>query len=95
MKGKHDFLSFLDSPTIAAYNKDTIFSPAEQAVLICHSNRPIEEKMAELRYLVDTYSEEEFGADRVCASGLLADGTKNFKQVVCEQISLWREMLTE
>lgn len=57
----YDFLSFIDSKAIREYNKDRVFTPAEQAVIISNSfKKTLNEKLAALEYLYNTYSAEEF-----------------------------------
>lgn len=57
----YDFLSFIDSPDIREYNRDTDFSPAEWAVLVPKSfGRTVKEKIEALQYLADNYTAAEF-----------------------------------
>ena len=66
MMATKSFLEFLDSTDIRRYQRNTAFTPAEQAVLISMSvKQSVTEKMAALRQLAAQYSSAEFGADRV------------------------------
>lgn len=59
-------LKFIDSVAIREYNKETIFTPAEQAVLIVRSMKTtLEEKRVALQELIDTYGKEQFGDDSI------------------------------
>ncbi len=56
-------LDFIDSKDIREYNRETRFTPMEQAVLIAHSRkRMVDEKLAAWKTLLDTYKEEDFEA---------------------------------
>lgn len=54
-------LDFIDSKDIRDYNKNTKFTPIEQAAIIYYSERRnIEEKMSIWRELLDNYNEKDF-----------------------------------
>lgn len=90
----HEFIRFLDSPDIAEFNKNTVFTPAEQAILIYMSEkRSIEEKIEILQYLVDTYSEEEFAMDSIRTNSGEDENTPHIKDDVSAQVRLWKEVL--
>ncbi len=64
-KQMYTILDFIDSPEIRKCNEATVFTPAQQAVLIMKSRqRSMEEKMDALQRLVDAFT-EEFGGDGV------------------------------
>lgn len=87
-----NILDFIDSPDIREYNKNTLFTPAEQAILIAHSEETtVEEKLAAWQELVDNYSREEFGLDSVRINYRFH--AKDFRQVVIDNIHIWRELL--
>lgn len=90
-----DILDFIDSPDIREYNKNTEFTPAEQAVLITMSNhRTLEEKKAALQELVDAYNEEEFHTERILVNKVY--GTfATFRQLVLDTIKWWDRLLAE
>ena len=52
-------LDFIDSKSIRDYNKDTEFSPAEQAILISKSRKTtVEEKVNALKELLQAYGKK-------------------------------------
>lgn len=86
-----NILDFIDSPDIREYNKNTVFTPAEQAVLIAHSEETtVEEKLAAWQELVDNYSTEEFGLDSIRINYGLH--VTDFRQVVIDNINIWKEL---
>lgn len=87
-----NILDFIDSPDIREYNKDIKFTPAEQAILIAHSEETtVEEKLVAWQELVDNYSIEEFGLDSIRINRRFH--AKDFRQVVIDNIHIWRELL--
>ena len=92
----YNFLEFIDSPDIRNFNKDTLFTPAEQAVLIAKSRkRTVEEKIDALQYLADRYSEEEFQKD-VCKVGNYYEKTAGkFRDCIIKTITVWKEILQD
>lgn len=57
-----NILQFIDSPDIREHNKDTKFTPAQQAVLIYRSQkRSVEDKINVLKELIHEYTADEFG----------------------------------
>lgn len=61
-----NILDFIDSPDIREYNKNTRFTPAEQAILIGQSEETtVEEKLSAWQELVDVYSTEEFQVESI------------------------------
>lgn len=94
MTYKYDFLRFIDSPDIRAHNTRTEFTPAEQAVLISMSVRQtIAAKIEALKWLIDTYSEEEFGAEAVAGSERLKRLRVSFKEVVQNKVNIWEDVI--
>lgn len=92
-----DILTFLDSPAIREYNRDTAFTPAEQAVLVCQSMcSTIEDKIAALQYLVDAYEEEAFLSGSIAVNQFRDEKNPlRFRKSVESQIGLWKQMLEE
>lgn len=87
-----NILNFIDSPDIREYNKDTVFTPAEQSILIVHSEETtVEEKLVALQELVDNYSAEEFGLESIRINRRFHSA--NFRQVVIDNIHIWKELL--
>lgn len=89
-----DLLGFIDSPDIREYNRDTEFAPDEQAVLVAQSRtRTVEDKIAALEYLRDTYTEEELRAGKVEYNG--ADEREMFPKALSETIRVWKKALQD
>lgn len=87
----YDFLKFIDSPDIREFNKDAMFTPAEQAVLISMSYKTtVEEKIEALQYLVDNYTEEEFHKDSIKCGWASGDGGVRIRDVILETIRVWK-----
>lgn len=94
MKG-YDVLQFIDSPDIREFNKHTKFLPAEQAVLIAVSKtKTVEEKLEALQYLVDQYSDNEFGTEKVYEYWC-TDKRESFRETVMETIRIWTDILQD
>lgn len=92
-KRMFNILDFIDSPDIREYNKNTEFTPAEQAILITQScGTTLEEKINALQELVDTYDAEGFQTDSIlCSRG---DEEKiKFRQIVISEIQDWKKAL--
>ena len=81
------FLRFLDSSDVAEYNRNTVFTPAEQAVLICMSqSRTVAEKKTALEYLAATYADDEFGETELSNHDRLRWANCSFRDVVLSKI---------
>lgn len=90
----YDFLSFIDSPDIREYNRDTDFSPAEWAVLVSKSfGRTVKEKIEALQYLADNYTAAEFKKETVHLDNYALGYLESFRDVVLETIRAWKEAL--
>lgn len=88
-----NILDFIDSPDIREYNKDTKFTPAEQAVLIAYSNgTTVEEKLAAWQELVDNYSDDEFKDESIDVFWWEKEET-SVRQLVIDTICSWRNAL--
>lgn len=90
----YNFLEFIDSPDIRNFNKDTLFTPAEQAILVAKSRkRTVEEKIDALQHLVDYYSEDEFQKD-ICKIGNYCEETDGkLRDCIVKTITLWNQIL--
>lgn len=89
---KYDFLKFIDSPDIRKHVANEVFTPAEQAVLISMNvNQPVVDKVSALKYLLDAYSEDEFGKDQVVGHGQLERSGIKFKEVVQRKVMVWED----
>ena len=91
MKGvgnMYQILDFIDSKSIRDLNKNTKFSPSEQAILISKSEkRTIEEKISALAEIIHTYSEKEFQFE------YQDDRIINFKKIIINTIRSWEDVL--
>lgn len=84
----YNILDFIDSKSIQNFNKDTQFSPAEQAILIAESERrTIEEKLNAWKEILHAYSEEEFQYENFAHQAI------NFKDIIINTIKSWEEAL--
>lgn len=87
-----NILDFIDSPDIREYNRNTVFTPAEQAILIGQSEETtVEEKLSAWQELVDVYSTEEFQVEsiRINKGIHVAD----FREMVIDNIRIWKETI--
>lgn len=81
----YQILDFIDSKSIRDFNKNTKFSPSEQAILISKSEkRTIEEKISALAEIIHTYSEKEFQFE------YQDDRIINFKKIIINTIRSWK-----
>lgn len=88
-----NILDFIDSKDIREYNRNTVFTPIEQAVLICHSEKTtIDDKMAAWRKLLDGYSEEEFEISNPRQRELVK---KAGKQILADTITIYEKALAQ
>lgn len=95
-KYEYDFLEFIDSPDIKKYNSNTEFHPAEQAVLIARSKkRTVEEKIRALRYLAESYSEEEFQRGSVKIGKYSEQEQGKFRDCILDTVELWEQLLKD
>lgn len=77
----YNTLDFIDSKSIRDFNKDTQFSPVEQAILIAESERrTIEEKLNAWKEILHAYSEEKFRYEN------FAHQVINFKDIIINTI---------
>lgn len=80
----YDVLNFIDNEEIREYNRNTLFTPMEQAILIRHSLRTsVEQKLSAWKMLLEQYSEKDFQDSYV---GHMADTDVNFMTVVQKEI---------
>ena len=93
---QYDFYSFLDSKEMLDNAKDITYTPAEQAVLIIRSRKKtVAEKMKALVYLLETYSENEFGEEKIQNTWRGTILTSSFRQNVEMTLSIWKQMLED
>ena len=83
-----NILDFIDSEDIREYNKDTLFSPTQKALLIGHSKKQtIEKKIKAMDRLLLEYLDWDFpyiDAD---------DKKQSFRKVISEEVKEWKEVL--
>lgn len=86
-------LDFIDSKDIREYNKDTLFTPFEQAVLIHYSQgTAIDEKLSAWRELLAAHSEEEFEQLRF---GKRYFAEKSNKQIIADTVTIYENALAQ
>ncbi len=85
-----NILDFIDSDDIREYNKNTKFSPFQQAVLIdrCRS-QSVEKRIEALEWLLKRFSIEEFSYKE------LEDGKRSLKEIVENTVRLWKDGLND
>ena len=90
-----DVLEFIDSKEIRAYNRETKFTPIEQAVLIYYSRkRTVSEKVEAWRELLETYDDEAFEFTRFGKRRFSEEGNRKLVSdavAVCENSLAQRE----
>ena len=90
----YNLLDFFDSPDIAEFNRYTRFTPAEQAVLIARCEKQtITAKYEALLYLLQTYSESEFGMERVIRDWRLHKSEESLIDSIVKKLSMWKEAI--
>ena len=86
-----NILNFIDSKDIREYNKDTKFTPLEQAVIIYYSKcTSIDEKISAWKELLDTYSEDDFKSTRYGEK--VFDEISN-KQIIADTVETYEKAL--
>jgi len=89
-----NILDFIDSTYIREYNKDTWFTPIEQAYLICYSRKTtIDEKLAAWKELLDIYDEEAFEMTHLGKMNLDEDTGKSNLQILEDTITICENAL--
>ena len=84
----YTILDFIDSKSIREFNKNTKFSPSEQAILISKSeSRTIKEKIRALDEILHTYSEKEFQFE------YKDNQIINLKKTIINTIRSWEDVL--
>lgn len=85
-----NILDFIDSDDIREYNKNTKFSPFQQAILIdrCRS-QSVEKRIEALEWLLKRFSIEEFSYKE------LEDGKRSLKEIVENTSRLWKDGLND
>ena len=88
-----NILDFIDSKDIREYNKNTHFTPMEQAVLIHYSQgTTIDEKLSAWRELLAAHREEEFEQLRF---GKRNFAEKSNKQIITDTVTIYENALAQ
>ena len=92
---KHDILKFIDSPDVREFNKNTVFTPAQQVILVSRSEKTtVFEKIEMLEYLLNTYTEEEFGEDSIIFD-CMWDRCMSFYENTKHMVRMWKDILAD
>lgn len=87
-----DIRAFIDNQEIRELNRNTVFSPMEQVVLIVHSHKTsVDEKLQALIELVKQYSYEEF---QNCSIGYISKMDLGFKTITEKAIEQYNYALS-
>ena len=90
-----DVLEFIDSPDIRTFHQKTVFTPAQQAVLVMRSGKKtVDEKIEMLEYLIDIYSETEFDDGSVVCD-YVYDTDISFYENIKYTMKIWKDMLCD
>lgn len=90
-----DVLEFIDSPDIRTFHQKTVFTPAQQAVLVMRSGKKtVDEKIEMLEYLIDIYSETEF-EDGSVGCDYVYDTDISFYENIKYTMKIWKDMLCD
>ena len=92
---KHDILKFIDSPDVREFNKNTVFTPAQQVILVSRSEKTtVFEKIEMLEYLLNTYTEEEFGEDSIIFD-CMWNRCMSFYENTKHMVRMWKDILAD
>lgn len=90
-----DVLEFIDSPDIRTFHQKTVFTPAQQAVLVMRSGKKtVDEKIEMLEYLIDIYAETEFNDGSVVCD-YVCDTDISFYENIKYTMKIWKDMLCD
>lgn len=90
-----DVLEFIDSPDIRTFHQKTVFTPAQQAVLVMRSGKKtVDEKIEMLEYLIDIYAETEFDDGSVVCD-YVYDTDISFCENIKYTMKIWKDMLCD
>lgn len=88
-------LNFIDSPDVRNFNKNTAFTPAQQVILVSRSEKTtVFEKIEMLEYLLNTYTEEEFGEDSIIFD-CMWDRCMSFYENTKHMVQMWKDILAD
>lgn len=90
-----DVLEFIDSLDIRTFHQKTVFTPAQQAVLVMRSGKKtVDEKIEMLEYLIDIYEETEFDDGSVVCD-YVYDTDISFYENIKYTMKIWKDMLCD
>ena len=90
-----DVLEFIDSPDIRAFHRKTVFTPAQQALLVMRSGKKtVDEKIEMLEYLMNTYGETEFNDGSVVCD-YVCDTDISFYENIKYIVKIWKDLLRD
>lgn len=90
-----DVLEFIDSTDIRTFHQKTVFTPAQQAVLVMRSGKKtVDEKIEMLEYLIDIYAETEFDDGSVVCD-YVYDTDISFCENIKYTMKIWKDMLCD
>lgn len=90
-----DVLEFIDSPDIRAFHRKTVFTPAQQALLVMRSGKKtVDEKIEMLEYLMNTYGETEFNDGSVVCD-YVCDTDISFCENIKYTVKIWKDLLRD
>lgn len=90
-----DVLEFIDSPDIRTFHQKTVFTPAQQALLVMRSGKKtVDEKIEMLEYLMDIYAETEFNDGSVVCD-YVCDTDISFYENIKYTMKIWKDMFCD
>lgn len=88
-----DILDFIDSKDVREYNRNTHFTPIEQAVLIYRSTKAtMAQKLSAWHELLDSYTTNEFQQGQV---GKITDSSCCFREIVENTVKRYEQSLAD
>lgn len=86
-----NIFDFIDSKDIREYNRNTVFTPIEQAYLIYYSRKTtVEDKLEAWHELLEVYSEDDFKQTHF---GEMQLGEKPNKQILADTVAIYETAL--
>lgn len=88
-------LEFIDSPDIRVFHQKTVFTPAQQALLVMRSGKKtVDEKIETLEYLMNAYGEAEFNDGSVVCN-FVCDTDISFYENMKYTVKIWKDLLCD
>lgn len=92
---KEKILEFIDSSDIRELHKNTMFTPAQQVILVERSEKKtVFEKIEILEYLINTYSEAKFNDGSVVCD-YICDTDISFYENTKYTVKIWKDLLRD